>query len=328
MKISHYKEYFSDQYTLEIRQVKEEEIIEGYLINTKNDQNVPITGAIPRFVESQNYADNFAIQWNIFQTTQLDSKSGLNITAQRFWENTKWSKESLSGKTVLEVGSGAGRFTEILLEAGAKVVSFDYSNAVEANSRNNSEKGDLLLFQGDLYNLPFPDHFFDYVFCYGVLQHTPNPDEAYRRIFSKLNPGGKISIDYYRKYWYPHIYSTPKYLWRPITSRMHPELLYSVIKAYMPWYLPLNTWIRRIPKLGYRLLALIPIPCWNYTELDLTPQKRLEWAIMDTFDALGAKYDFPKTLNEIEKMIESPDNATSEVFYGSNGIVANVSKKV
>jgi SAM-dependent methyltransferase len=101
---------------------------------------------------------------------------------------------------ILEAGCGAGRFTEVLISTGATVISFDLSNAVEANYENNNDKGDLLIFQGDIYNIPFPDNYFDYVFCYGVLQHTPDPDESYRQIFSKLKPGGKISIDYYLKF--------------------------------------------------------------------------------------------------------------------------------
>ena len=53
---------------------------------------------------------------------------------------------------------------------------------------------------------------------------------------------------------------------------------------------------------------------------------RLEWAIMDTFDALGARYDLPKTLEQVKTMVQM-DNAETEVFYGSNGIVANAIRK-
>ena len=49
---------------------------------------------------------------------------------------------------------------------------------------------------------------------------------------------------------------------------------------------------------------------------------------MDTFDALGAKYDIPKTIEEVERMIRQVDQATEiEVFHGSNGIVANAIKE-
>jgi len=209
-----------------------------------------IINGIPRFVSGMNYTDSFGFQWNKFKATQLDSASGLPLTADRFKKTAKWRPEDLAGKTVLEVGSGAGRFTEILLRLGAKVVSFDYSNAVEANYANNKGKGDLFLFQGDLYRIPFDDNYFDYVFCHGVLQHTPDPVMAYKAIFKKLKAGGTISIDYYRRSWIPNAWSTPKYIWRPLTSRMRQDKLLKIIKAYMPFFLPIDTLIRHIPKLG------------------------------------------------------------------------------
>ncbi len=47
---------------------------------------------------------------------------------------------------------------------------------------------------------------------------------------------------------------------------------------------------------------------------------------MDTYDQLGARYDMPKTLEEVQDMVDSSDNDTVEVFYGSNGVVANIGK--
>lgn len=329
MKYEHYKNYLSQAYALEVIESEEEEIITGNLKpKDVKKQSIPIVKRIPRFVQDKNYADNFGLQWNTFRSTQLDSASGLSLTANRFWSNTHWQPEALLGKTVLEVGSGAGRFTEILLQAGANVVSFDYSNAVEANQQNNQNKGDLFIFQGDLYDIPFNDRFFDFVFCHGVLQHTPDPSKAYQSIFAKLKLGGKISIDYYAKHLTPNVWSTPKYFWRPITAHMLPNRLYKIVKTYIPLYLPIDTVIRKIPKFGTKLLALIPIPCWNYVDWNLTSKQRLEWAIMDTFDALGARYDSPKTLEEVAEMVASEENATAEVFYGSNGIVANITRKL
>lgn len=123
---------------------------------------------------------------------------------------------------VLEIGSGAGRFTEHFLAAGAIVVSVDYSFAIDANFANNASQGDALFVQADLYDLPFSDEIFDFVFCYGVLQHTPDPALAYARIVNKLRPGGRIFIDYYRKFFLPNVWSTPKYAMRHFVKSMPP----------------------------------------------------------------------------------------------------------
>ncbi len=290
------------------------------------DKTVPVKEGIPRF-SSDEYARNFGIQWNHFRQTQFDSYTKMPLTSKRFWGNTKWDIKELTGKTVLEAGCGAGRFTEILLEAGANVVSFDLSSAVDANFQANSKKGNLLVFQASVYDLPVKDNFFDYVFCYGVLQHTPDPNLAYKKIFNKLRHGGKISIDYYLKSSSLKPWSTPKHLWRPLTSKMDPEKLLKIIKAYIPLWLPFDTVIKRIPYVGDFLGALTCIPCWNYYYLPLGQKEKIEWAIMDTFDALGAFYDFPKTLEEVREMVSLDLSQNVDVFYGSNGVVANVQKQ-
>ena len=293
---------------------------------TMDGKDFTIRDGVPRLVRDQSYTSNFGLQWNTFKKTQLDSALGLPLTFNRFWNNTKWKPRELYGKTVLEAGSGAGRFTEILLEAGVKLCSIDLSEAVDANWSSNRTKGDLILMQGSIYEMPFKEEYFDYVFCYGVLQHTPEPEGAYAEIWKRVKPGGKISIDYYLKTPKLEPWSNPKYFWRPHALKMNPEKLLALIRAYIPWWLPFDTFIKRIPKIGNTLGTLTMVPCWNYYYLPLSMEQKREWAVMDTFDALGAYYDYPKTLEEVRQMVSLPDATDIEVFYGSNGVVANVTK--
>jgi hypothetical protein len=108
---------------------------------------------------------------------------------------------------------------------------------------------------------------------------------------------------------------------------MAPQKLLRIIKLYIPIWLPFDTLIRKIPRFGDRILAFMRIPCWNYLDMGLNYSQRKQWAILDTFDALAPAYDYPKTLDEVSKMIQSDRNDKTEVFYGSNGVVANVTKK-
>lgn len=330
MRLQDHQRYLGHIYSLEIIELDAtdtERIVRGRLVPlSPGKSEVQIIDGIPRFVPAENYAANFGLQWNAFRSTQLDSRTGLPLSSSRFWKNTRWVPAELKDRIVLEIGSGAGRFTEILLAAGARVISMDYSTAIDANFANNRDRGDVFFLQGDLYDMPLEDARFDFVFCYGVLQHTPDPALAYRRIFAKAKPGGRISIDWYRKFSLPTVWSTPKYFWRPFVKDIAPEKLLRIIRGYMPYWFPIDNAIRRIPKVGKALLALTPIPCWNYLGSGLSYEQRKEWAVLDTFDALGAAYDQPLTLEEVHNLVQSDENASTSVFYGSNGIVANIQK--
>src|SRR5262245_34536081 len=119
---------------------------------------------------ARTYVDGFGIQWNQFRRTQLDSFSGTTISRDRLFATTGWPSR-LQDDVILEAGSGAGRFTEVLLATGATVVSFDLSDAMWANRANNGSNARLLLLKADIRTLPFRAASFDRVLCLGVLQH-------------------------------------------------------------------------------------------------------------------------------------------------------------
>lgn len=176
-----------------------ERVESGWLVSEDGCHRYMILDFIPRFVSESNYANSFGFQWNRFRETQLDSHSGVPISRDRFYRSTGWSPDDLKGKTVLEVGCGAGRFTEILLYVGAIVVALDYSNAVDACWKNHYLHPNLTVVQGDIYNLPFQGETFDFVFCFGVLQHTPDVKKAFMSLPSQLKKGGHLAVDVYRK---------------------------------------------------------------------------------------------------------------------------------
>lgn len=272
----------------------------------------------------ESYAENFGVQWNRFPLTQITSSEG---TETRLFGGSGWSTKDISGSLVLELGSGAGRFTRVLLQAGAIIVSFEMSSAARANARNNSSRN-LLVVQGDFFELADLGSKFDFVLGYGVAQHTPKPEEFYRLATSLAKKGtGKVSIDHYAVRFLPSAFYHPKYLWRPITKRMPAKTLLSWVESYVPRYLAVDTFILRMfgRRLGDFVRGLIPIPIWNYygaSGFPQDPESLLEWAILDTFDALGARYDKPATrryLEAIGRRLGYP----YQIERGGNGWVFN-----
>ena len=186
----------SQQLVLEQPVYRDEQIYSGFLVSENGQCRYPIRDFIPRFVTSENYTDSFGYQWNIHRKTQLDSFTGLPISRNRLLSVSGWSN-NLKGELILEAGSGAGRFTEVLLQTDANLFSFDYSSAVDANRINNGDKPNLQLFQGNIYELPFSAESFDKVICLGVLQHTPDPEQAFKNLAKYVKPGGEIVMDIY-----------------------------------------------------------------------------------------------------------------------------------
>ena len=264
------------------------------------------------------YADSFGEQWNRYRRVQLDSVTGKPLSRERFFAGTGWP-ERLDGERVLEVGCGAGRFTEVLVSTGAEVVAVDATSAVEACRETVGDAATIV--RADLFDLPFPEESFDRVFCYGVLQHTPDPRAAFLTIVRYARPGGLVAADVYRKPEYVDRWSS-KYLWRPLTTRLPRRWLRGLVEWYVPRWLPVDTRLARVPKAGRFLTAVVP--CWNYTGLlPLSRDELKAWAVLDTFDALSPRFDRPQTLDAVREWCAAAGLVDVDVRPGGNGILLN-----
>lgn len=280
----------------------------------------PIVRDIPRFVDQKNYADSFGLQWNTFGRTQIDKFNGTTISHERFFRDTHWSPAELYHRKVLEVGSGAGRFTQILLETGAEVFSVDYSAAVDANSENNSGYDTLHLYQADIYRLPFGHELFDNIVCFGVLQHTPDPEKAFKSLLPFLKKGGEIAVDVYPKTWKTFLWS--KYWYRPITKRIRNKILLRILRWILPKWMPISTFLLRIPRVGFYLSQMIPNSNYTFIYPQLSKEQILEWAILDTFDMLTPRFDKPQTVKTLRRWFTESGLEIKYCGEGANGFVA------
>jgi SAM-dependent methyltransferase len=266
----------------------------------------PIINGVPRIENLNNYAINFGIQWNKFPLTQFDDeKNGLNLSRLRFFAETHWDEEDLYGKNILEVGSGAGRFSKVVLEyTKANLYSVDYSDAVTANMHSNGhiEPSRFHLFQASIYELPFPDNSFDKVFCFGVLQHTPDFDSSVKALIDKAKPGGEIAVDFYPiNGWWTKV--NAKYILRPLTKRLSHDRLFTLIEGNIDWLINLHFFLHR---LGLGVLTRF-LPVCNVKEsfpTTLTKSELREWAILDTFDQFSPEHDHPQRIADVAKMFE------------------------
>jgi ubiquinone/menaquinone biosynthesis C-methylase UbiE len=253
--------------------------------------------------EENSYASSFGFQWNKFQETLIDRASGeLEFSKERFLTATGWDKEDLEGKNILEVGSGAGRFTQVVLEhTTGNLYSIDYSDAVTANHKNNGHYGSRLnLFQASIYDMPFPDDSFDKVFCFGVLQHKPDFKASLKALVDKVKPGGELVVDFYPiTGWWTKIHA--KYLLRPYTKKMSHERLLNKIDRNADRMIGLYKFFDKIGvgKIANRFLPICDIR--GTLPDNLSKQKLREWVVLDTFDMFSPEHDHPQRVSTVKK---------------------------
>ena len=289
-----------------------------------SDRVFPIVRGIPRFCPEDNYARNFGLQWNKFARTQIDEAVGeAGPSERRLLAETAWNAEDLKGVDILEVGSGAGRFTRpILQRTKANLWSVDFSDAVDANMATNGAIAPdrFHLFQASIYELPFPPNSFDKVLCLGVLQHTPDFAQSVRALVQAAKPGGEIVVDFYAvKGFWTKIHA--KYLLRPVTKRMDHDRLLRLIDKNADWMIALSNGLQRIG-LG-ALTRFLPICDIRGTlPPGMPPEQLREWVVLDTFDMFSPEFDNPQPIGAVEKMFREAGadiTFSGYVALGANG---------
>lgn len=109
------------------------------------------------------------------------------------------------GGRALDVGCGAGHWCLALAQHNDEVVGLDaneeYVSIARFTARNFRNGHRLHLFTGVAERLPYPDNYFDYLVCHGVLMFTEHELalSEFRRV---LKPDGQIYLGYSGLGWY------------------------------------------------------------------------------------------------------------------------------
>ncbi len=284
---------------------------------------VPLVRGVPRFVDSSNYAAGFGLQWNAFRKTQLDSYTGTTISRDRLAHALGGSLEILKDRSVLEVGCGAGRFTEVMLNAGARVFACDLSNAVEANFANCGEHQNYFVCQADARMLPVGPNSFDFVICLGVIQHTPSPEQTIAALARCVKPGGMLVIDHYGPD-YPVTFSR-RWL-RSLLLRLPPASAKSLALSLSRVLLPLHKlgWSQKRGRWRVRRQLQKFSPLVDYYDVypQLGEKILAEWALLDTHDTLTDYYKHLRSVEQIDSCLIACGLVDTETKYAGNGVEA------
>ncbi len=255
-----------------------------------------------RFSKDEGHTKSFGYEWTKYSRTYSDAQLGVAVSMAHMEAVLGFPAEFLKGMNVIEIGCGAGRFTEIFADYTKHVVATDLSRAVYVNAAMG--RPNVTLIQADLLDIPELSEPIDLVFCRGVIQHTVNPHQSLKRIFDYCRPGGLVIFDVYKKYWWDKF--NFKYFWRPFFKRLvpmekfdqfinrHDEFLYKTHHAYLKI-------VARIPIFRV-IIGKTPFYFgvnWEKQYKHLTHKQRLEIFKNELVDTFYAEYDQPMTRNEI-----------------------------
>jgi len=203
-----------------------------------------------------------------------------------FKQKTGLGERDLHSKVVLDAGVGSGRFADVMVSMGARVIGVDLSDAVEPAQENLQASDCFQAIQANLFELPFPEESFDFIVSIGVLHHTPNTKRAFQNLVKLLKPGGTIAI------WvYPN---EGDYLirkrWIPFTRLIPDRWFYEWCRWFVPW---INRYQGSIlQKYFHRVFP--------YSDQGLG----LENDILDTFDGFSPHYHHIHSPLEVREWFE------------------------
>ncbi len=87
-------------------------------------------------------------------------------------------------------------------QSGANVVACDLSGAIDACRRTTIDHEErVTCIHASIYNLPLRAGVCDAVYCFGVIQHTPDPARTITTHPRFLKDGGSLARNFYERDW-------------------------------------------------------------------------------------------------------------------------------
>jgi SAM-dependent methyltransferase len=238
---------------------------------------------------------SFGFQWTNFSEMSCDFKENfLNYIHPL-------TPEFFKGKLGLDAGCGFGRHLYNAASFGAKMVGMDFSDAIEASQKNTSILENVYLVKGDIYNPPFREDVFDFVYSIGVLHHLPEPQKGFDSLIRFIKRGGSIFIWVYSKKRKMTNFLLESF--RRITQRLPMRII-----KYISCFCALVDWACFI--LPYRILRKIPFlrnPVIRYTleRIKIYSKYPFQVCYADWFDRLSAPVRFYYDKDDLLKWAES-----------------------
>ena len=217
------------EFILEVFEQKEENILEGLLINPLNTNVYAITNGVPVMVPDafrdefltrfkpeierlrQKYPGivfgtlneknwSFSLEWETHAMEEMETTWGWT-TEQRFDQaliETGMNEAEIKNKILLDAGCGNGLLTEYFSLKGMTSFGLDYSDSIFIAERRRTSK-DVCFIKGDLLHPPFCNECFDIIVSNGVIHHMPSTETTFYSITPLVKASGKFYLWLYSR---------------------------------------------------------------------------------------------------------------------------------
>jgi 2-polyprenyl-3-methyl-5-hydroxy-6-metoxy-1,4-benzoquinol methylase/uncharacterized protein YbaR (Trm112 family) len=261
----------------------------------------------PMFVPSryeqndyENIRKSFSREWQLFDYAK-DKTWGRTLEDRRhqFLNEIGLAGDELRGKLLLDAGCGNGTLTAALALFGMEVIGVDLNEGLGVISSSKAlfagkESEHVQFVQGNLFYPPFRQSSFDMVYCSGVIHHTPNPSETFKRLVPLVKRGGRLYVYVYSKRNFSvRIY---QYCGRQLKNYMSLESVLTFCRFIAPAYKTIAGMLSSLGIMDFR----------RRTVREIT---------LDLFDAFSPKYNYAYREDEIKKWFEDCGFTSMSVSY-------------
>jgi len=157
------------------------------------DDGDKVTNAQKEFYEDIKFPNYNGIE----SFADLIDKAKKSIFAE------KLNSEIPMHSKILEAGCGTGQLSLFLSKFKRQIFAIDLSLGslkLGESFRKKNDIDNVHFMRMNLFNLLFPENYFDVIISNGVLHHTKNPKVAFNELAKCLKKNGYIVIGLYHKY--------------------------------------------------------------------------------------------------------------------------------
>ena len=146
-------------------------------------------------LQRRDTLESFGYQWNKYATDLKEWEKSF-----KFYFEPLGDFNLMREKIGLDAGCGNGRHSYYAANYLKEIVAFDLSDSVDVAFETNKKHDNVYILQADIYNLPFKENMFDFIFSIGVLHYLPLPEKGFKRLLGLLKNGSGILVYVYHSF--------------------------------------------------------------------------------------------------------------------------------